>query len=343
MSQQISYRSPTYYETVNPESTNWRDYRDEKYREYRKQWEKRPRIQYHGDFPLHIDIDPTNACNLRCTMCPRTHYLNSNNSQWAPGGKIGFMEWKLFTRVIDMAGEGGAYSVKLNYLGEPLLHPDVVEQVRHAKRRGLEVMMNTNATLLTEEMSLNLLEAGLDDIFFSVDSPYAKEYEEIRIGADFEQVIRNIETFVRTRDRLGLKHVQTRVSMVEGLSGDDVLKKRADFRNLFYGLGVAETGFGLATDMETDYWAEYGFIPGFSCPDIYTRMFVYWDGKVGPCCGEWERGLLLGDAYEMDLGDIWLSDKYGFLRKAHEESRYDSIGICRKCSVPWLSTREIET
>jgi hypothetical protein len=337
----ISYRSPSYYEITNPEAGTWRSYRDEDYRAYRREWGRRPADRDPGVFPLHLDLDPTNACNLKCTMCPRTHYLETGRTKWAPGGKIGFMDFDLYRRILDQAADGGVYSLKLNFLGEPLLHPRVVDMVAYAKTKGLEVMMNSNATLLSPEMARSLLEAGLDDIFFSVDSPYPEEYERIRIGARFDQVIRNILTFIDLKEDLGLRHVQTRVSMVIGVE-ENSSRARSDFQALFQGLGVAEIGFGLKTEMELDYWSLYGPIPDFVCRDPYHRMFIYWDGLIGPCCGEWERGYLVGDANTQTLSQVWRNDQYKRLREAHESGRYHTLSICRKCSVPWLSRQEVE-
>jgi radical SAM protein with 4Fe4S-binding SPASM domain len=230
--------------------------------------------------------------------------------------------------------------VKLNFLGEPLLHPRIVDFVRYASQKGLEVMINTNAVLLTEDRSTKLLKAGLDDIFFSVDSPYPEVYESIRVGAKFHRVIDNIRRFIEIKKYMGKHHVQTRASMVLD-PGDTGKKIREDYKTLFYGLGVAEIGFGLPSEMEVDYWKTYGKIDGFVCRDIYNRMFVYWDGLIGPCCGDWERGYILGDARTDRLKDVWQNYRYKKLREAHEENRYETIPICRACSVPWLSTREV--
>jgi len=339
--EEISYRSPSYFEIANSKSSTWRDYRDERYREYRRKWDEHPRRRYPGEFPLHLDLDTTNACNLKCVMCPRTHFIKTHNRKWAPNGRIGFMDFDLFRRLVDQAAAEGAYSIKMNYLGEPLLHPRVVNQIRYAHDRGLEVMMNTNATLLNEIMSHRILEAGLDDIFFSVDSPYPEEYERIRVGADFHQVIGNISNFIRIKDRLGYRHVQTRVSMVLDWIHRNDRKIITDYRSLFNGLGVDEIGFGLPTDMNTDYWTSHGRVPGFVCRDIYSRMFVFWDGLIGPCCGEWERGYILGDARSDRLKDVWTGERYRTLREAHEQGHYERIPICRACSVPWLSQQEV--
>ncbi|MFH1091224.1 MAG: radical SAM protein [Pseudomonadota bacterium] len=337
----ISYRSPSYYEVATENKRSWRNFRDETYWEYRRLWEERPLKMDPGDFPLHVDVDTTNACNLRCTMCPRTHYLDTGRTAWAPKGKIGFIDFKLYQKIIDQAADGGAYSIKINWLGEPLLHPEVIEQVHYAHQRGLEVMMNTNATLLNREMSERLLEAGLADVFFSVDSPYPEVYEQTRVGARFEQVLGHIRTFIETQQRLGLYHVQTRVSMVIDPCRPEIEKEKEDFKRLFLDLGLAEIGYGLLTDMKVDYRQEYGRIEGFVCRDIFHRLFVFLDGEIGPCCGHWERGFRLGNIKTDTLKNIWHNRSYQVLRETHAGGRYDRIPMCRACSVPWLSRQEI--
>lgn len=252
------------------------------------------------------------------------------------------MDFELFQEIIDQAAAGGAYSIKLNHLGEPLLHPRVVDMVKYAKGRDLEVMMNTNATLLSRELAEDLLVAGLDDIFFSIDSPYPEEYEAIRRGACFDQVIDKVRSFVEIKEKLGKNHVQTRASMVLRPIDSNDPGRREDFIQLMMALGVAEVGFGLLTDMTVDYRQAYGHVANFVCRDPYHRLFVFWDGAIGPCCGEWERGYLVGHMAENRLADVWHNQRYQALRQAHEQGHYDRIPICRACSVPFLSQIQVQ-
>ena len=48
------------------------DLRDE-YWEYRKAWSELPRTFTVSRFPLHLDIETTRRCNLRCPHCMRTN------------------------------------------------------------------------------------------------------------------------------------------------------------------------------------------------------------------------------------------------------------------------------
>jgi MoaA/NifB/PqqE/SkfB family radical SAM enzyme len=336
----VNYRSPTYYELAAPPELDWRAYRPEDWHEYRRQWEARPLNREAGAFPLHLDIDPTNRCNLACSMCPRTYYLKENRQAWNPEQRFGDMDFAFYEKLIGEGAAAGLKSVKLNFLGEPLLHPQLEGMVSLAAGAGLWVMLNTNAVLLDEEMAERLLAAGLTDIFFSFDSPYPEVYEKVRVGAKFEKTYNNIKGFMKIKERLGKSAVQTRASMVlpEKAPACELETMKADYLKLFRDIGVAEIGFGLPTVMGLDYAGAYGLFPGFVCPDLYRRMFVFWDGPVGPCCGDWERRLIMGDARGSALGEIWRGPAYQALRAAHSSGRYEKTPACRACSVPYLST-----
>jgi pyruvate-formate lyase-activating enzyme len=329
------YRGPTYYELAAPGELDWRPHRPGGYAAYRRDWDLRGKSGLAGDFPLHLDIDPTNRCNLRCRMCPRTHYLETGQNHWAPNG-LADLDFGLYERIIASSAGRGLKSVKLNFLGEPLLHPRLPEMVALAARAGLWVMINTNAVALTPELSRELLLAGLSDAFFSFDSPYPGEYEAIRVGANYRKVLANIASFMAIKDELGLKGVQTRASMVlaEGLADPEGIK--SDYIRLFRDLKVAEIGFGLPTVMGRDY----SLLPspeGFVCPDLFRRMFIFNDGLCGPCCGDWERRLMVGDANSEPIADIWNGEAYRRLREAHLSGRHRDVPACRDCSVPYLS------
>ena len=146
-------------------------------------------------------------------MCPRTIQMKEG-IDYLPGKDVVF-PMDVYKKIIDESAENGLCSLKLQYLGEPLGDPLIVERIKYAKDKGImDVMFNTNATLLTEEMAHRLLEAGLDDIFFSVDSIIPEKFNKIRIGTHYEHVVENIKNFMKIKNDGGYDHVQTRVAMV---------------------------------------------------------------------------------------------------------------------------------
>ena len=45
-------------------------------------WQEIPEKKITTNFPLHLDIETTNVCNLLCPMCPRTiHLANESFSE----------------------------------------------------------------------------------------------------------------------------------------------------------------------------------------------------------------------------------------------------------------------
>ncbi len=39
------------------------------YKEYRRRWENNPKNHIVDAFPIHMDIESTSACNLKCITC----------------------------------------------------------------------------------------------------------------------------------------------------------------------------------------------------------------------------------------------------------------------------------
>ena len=73
------------------------------YAEYRRMWVEHPRQHKVGDFPIHLDLEITSACDLKCIMCPRTIQVEEGTFR-----KVEHMSWELFTKCVD---EGARYGV----------------------------------------------------------------------------------------------------------------------------------------------------------------------------------------------------------------------------------------
>ena len=114
------------------------------------------------EFPLRFNIEPTNYCNLSCSMCPRE--LNR---------PFGYMNISLFQKIIDESIlYGKRLIITLNKDGEPLLHPELSQMIKYAKDKKAAHKINfyTNGILLTEAKSVELIKSGLDTMHISVDA-----------------------------------------------------------------------------------------------------------------------------------------------------------------------------
>jgi radical SAM protein with 4Fe4S-binding SPASM domain len=286
------------------------------YLEYRKGWKEYPEKAIVSDFPLHVDIESTNACNLRCTMCMRNFMTED----------IGYMDWELFKRIIDEGARHGLPSIKLNYRGEPLMHPRIVDMVRYAKEKGvMDVQFNTNGLLLTGDLARKLIEAGLDRIIFSFDGATKETYEKIRTGSDFERVVGNIRRFVEIRDSMGSKKPCVRVQMVKMDENEHEIERFIDMW-----VPVANR---VAVSTKREPGGTEREVVHFPCPQLWQRIMVCWDGEVRVCCGDWGGKIAMGNIKDSGIADIWKSERYSKLRKMHQDRRYGEIPACAKCEV----------
>ena len=123
-------------------------------------------------YPLnYLFIEITNACNFKCTWCPDD----------VMDRRRGFMKKHKIFRVFDEVAEkrawmGPLYPVKLHQMGEPFLHPDLVEIVAHAEGRGVPIELNTNCGLITEEIVDGLYRAGLTNLILSYQTPDVESF-----------------------------------------------------------------------------------------------------------------------------------------------------------------------
>lgn len=318
MEKEKHYIDVTYYEKIS-RKTSLED--NPKYNEYRRKWKENPRKHITGDFPIHLDIESTAACNLKCPMC-----FQSFNPP-----KPGFMEMQLFKKLIDEGAEKGLCSIKLNFRGEPLLHPKIADMVKYAKDNGIiEVMFNTNATLLTEEKSRQLIIAGLDKIICSVDG-YTKEfYESIRRGATFEKTLENIKRIQKIKREMGTDKPVLRTQMVILKSiknPDEFIKNYVDF------WGKIADHVAVEDEIEWDYSKIKGNVvyEPFRCPQPWQRLFVRWDGVITLCCGDLYEDMPLGNAYDTTIEEVWKSSRMENIRRLLKNGESHKIPICKVC------------
>jgi radical SAM protein with 4Fe4S-binding SPASM domain len=124
-------------------------------------------------YPIdYLFIEITNACNFKCTWCPDE----------IMDRRRGFMsKHKVFRIFEEVASKrawlGPVFPVKLHQMGEPMLHPDLVEIVAHAEGLGLPIELNTNCGLITQERIDGLYRAGLTNLILSYQTPDTDSFQ----------------------------------------------------------------------------------------------------------------------------------------------------------------------
>lgn len=139
-----------------------------------------------------VYVEVTNRCNLNCATCMR--------NVWQV--EFGRMQLRTFERILTGIE---AFSPKPEIFfggyGEPLSNPDCLTMLGMAKTRGLRASLITNGTLLSEDISRQLIELGLDRLWVSLDGACPKSYADVRHGASLSEVIANLERLHALRQR----------------------------------------------------------------------------------------------------------------------------------------------
>jgi len=114
----------------------------------------------------------TSNCNARCGFC------NFAVDKMLPELKhsVSLEDAK---RAAENLYNNGVYF--LIYVGgEPMLHPQLEEMIRHASGIGMAPMLVTNGSLLSSERIKALAEAGLVSVIISIDAASAEKHENNR-------------------------------------------------------------------------------------------------------------------------------------------------------------------
>ena len=282
--------------------------------------------------PHTVVIELASGCNLRCVMCP-----HSFNHRW----KDGVMDMKLFEKIVAEIGRY-AFRVILQNRGEPLLNRHLPDMVKKCKDAGLDVSLNTNATLLKPDLAERLIFCGLDLIVFSFNGETREIHDAVSQTDSFDRMFANVIGFLEKKKQMQSKKPIARVQVLK-FRGEEGEKGR-------YELGEAfKRRFdGLPLDVMSTMWAvnragdakraanieirppRFNYLP---CRWLWSEAVIFWDGKVLPCCNDFNEEYIIGDVSRESLAAIWNGERLVALRKALVEGRNAEVALCRDCDI----------
>ena len=304
------------------------------------------RIELKNALPLRtpyvIYIDPCDTCNFRCKFCPSG---NRELMKKTRGRCHGPMELSVYRNIIDSLREfpDPIRVIRLYKEGEPLLHPHFAEMVAYAKAspRVQRVDTTTNASLLTEERSLAIIEAGLDRINISVEGIDAEQYRAFSgYHLDYRQFVDQIAFFYDHR-----KQCEMNIK----ICGDNLTtEQEAEFYRTFGNITD-----GISVERTIEYWPKFGemqvefdetvtLLGGCSrevqvCPYVFYEMCINSDGTYSLCRFDWNHAMIMdphvsAPATPKKIWDsivLW-NFQQQFLRK---ERKLMTVLSCPKCGI----------
>ncbi len=123
----------------------------------------------HIEVPLkRVHIELTNICEFNCVFCPKSVMKRPP----------GYMDTALAKRLITELKEGEVCEkATLHVMGEPTLHKDFFEILKHAAKEKMDIGLTTNGAGLGGEVGRRLLEHDLHQIDVSLQTPNAESFK----------------------------------------------------------------------------------------------------------------------------------------------------------------------
>ena len=237
------------------------------------------------EYPRHLFIETTAACNLKCEYCPR-ELIKSH------------MDFNLFRRIIDESARYGPRSFSLHLFGEPLLYPHIWEAIAYikSKNKSNTVLLTSNGTLFERYIDA-LTSSRVDKVIWSwrPEPKWSESTKErLRKWKPFTvRIIREV----------------TPLSAYEEFSKWPRVEERR-LHNYGGNIKVSDT----ESSQKVQRWP---------CYHLYLAPAVSWNGKFLMCCSDPHQKEIFGDINKESVADCW--QKLEKVRTSHLKGEYGGI------------------
>ena len=144
-------------------------------------------------WPYFVYLDLSSKCNIRCRKC----YVYGHQQEQPP---VGHMLRSVFDRVAPYLSY--AIRVVCTGNGEAVLHPECRDVMEDLRRNECQISFNTSGNPLTPELSQAVVDLGVYEIIFSIDSLDEERYAYHHRGGSLARVMENLETLRRRKREL---------------------------------------------------------------------------------------------------------------------------------------------
>jgi radical SAM protein with 4Fe4S-binding SPASM domain len=297
--------------------------------EYRQRWANASKRETLEDFPLFVRFERQFKCNGRCKMCVHGHLDLVQDYSYK-----GTMSFDTYKRLVDECAEHNCPSIGVSQTNEPLLDPDVIERIQYATDKGImDIHLNTNAFLLSEEMANRILDTGVTRICFSLDAITKETYDKIRIGLDYDRVHANIYRFLDLRAKRGAALPLVRISF---LLQEDNAHELDAFREYWtdkvdYVSVQRYIPISPFNDERSHAISEAPIQGEQKCSYPWESLFIHGDGTVVPCAAHRARHISVGNIHKNTIHEIWHSQAINELREALRSGNLKDTKLCESC------------
>jgi len=289
-------------------------------------------------FPKLIAIENISSCNARCLMCPIDELTRSHK----------LMRQSVFDKIIEDIKPYASWleRVTLPILGEPLIDKKIEQKIKTLKNIGIKnVHLTSNASLMTENRSISLIESGLDAIDYSIDGASPEVFQEIRKRLHFDECVKNIESFIKVRNELN-PNIIIRIRMTVSETNSHEFSQFKEFwterlgeQDLVYGKLLHNWGNGY-DKLNTHKQVDDNTLNNLMCVSPWLILNINSDGRVPLCCVDFNAEEDFGNVANDSIANIGRSDRSRSIREGHGRDGRNSLTQCVGCYA-WEPSLEV--
>ncbi|MAA80150.1 MAG: hypothetical protein CL916_12925 [Deltaproteobacteria bacterium] len=173
-----------------------------------------------------LQVEPTDQCNLRCTMCA-PHYEGWETVHAIPKGNLSVDLWEQILKGF-VQDDIRFDHIIFQWLGDPLVHPRALDIMLMAAKtmqgRVQYLRLDSNCILLNEKRVQALCSMAVTYsvpilLVCTLDAHTPQVYEDVKGARQLLRVRKNIHTLLRTRKKYGercLLNVQIQFVVQQG-------------------------------------------------------------------------------------------------------------------------------
>ena len=274
-----------------------------------------------NSMPYIYIIDPCNACDLRCPLCPTGANTLQRDTK--------MLSFDCYKRMLDEVKDY-AVEVILYSWGEPFLNPRLFDMIRYARDNNIGTNISSHFNNISDDWIDQMIDSGLENLNVSIDGVSQEVYEKYRVNGNVDDATSAIQRLQkRKKERksktprlewqyIVMKHNEHEIPRAEQLAREWGVDR---FRLLGVGLPFEDlTDLNLAEQWisdDPDYRGyhpekilERGYLYDEPCFYLYRTIVVNPDGGVAPCCALYHDKFDFGDVNQNSLREIWNNSKY---------------------------------
>ena len=261
---------------------------------------------------LYAHVEPTNACNTTCRMCPRHAMARAHH----------MMTWGVFERICEVFLPSPTPMLSIVGFGEPTLHRRLPEMIEYAKqaRPDLAVKLTTNGTKLTSALTNRLCEAGLDFLEVSVVGCGPKEYAHWMGGLSFCDLLRGLDALRNAGQRFAITTFSTNKRSPSAIRN---YWRRHGVENVLIKGFHHRGGYLGGHDEELGEESDYEEVGSDICHKLHLFCHINARGFIVPCVQEINNQNILGH-----IDGATYSELLRMIR-----STEPSFNICSGCEI----------